>query len=53
MKKLIYILLSKNLISSNGSLNVEIDIINVEAKQVFNVDNYFKSPTDYYESLSF
>jgi len=51
MKKLIHILLSKNLIASNGSLNASISVINIEAKKVFNVDNYFKSPTEYYEIL--
>jgi hypothetical protein len=48
MKKLISILLSKNLIANNGSLNVNINVINIEAKKVFNIDNYFKSPTEYY-----
>jgi hypothetical protein len=51
MKKLIQLLLSKNLIANNGKLNVSIDLINIEAKQVLNIDNFFASPTEYYEVI--
>lgn len=51
MRTLMLILLSKNFIANNGKLNVDISVINIEAKKVLNIDNFFKSPTDYYEII--
>lgn len=52
MKKLIQLLLSKSMISNSGELNVNIYVINIEAKKLFNIDyDFFKSSTDYYEII--